>query len=475
LAACSAALALLAATFLICPELRAAPSDRAVIVVLHTDATELHPDELRAAVAREVEAPALAASDAAGRPVRGTLTVTWRPAKELAVTWSEPPRGAITRVVESPPDAKEATLTASLLAAHLIRDEELVPDADVPPPPLPPPPAPAPVPHPEKKLPATAALFYPLSTHYGAPEPTTHLAFNAAYDRVGRVEGLAVGFVNHATRSLLGAQLALGANLVGGPVEGLQVAPALNLAGGGLAGVQASFFFNRAGDVSSGGQVALLGMNLAPRGIDGIEVAPANVAGDVRGAQIGFLNVGAEVRGVQLGLINVADDADVPIGVVSVTKTGGVHPLAWSSNTTYANAGMKFATKHTYTIASFGAHGEVDAAGHGHMLYGPGFTAGGHTPIGHAGFYCDFDLGITWLLGGALQEVRPPAGQPQLPPYLVAQDLVLSKLRIMGGYAFTDHASLFAGVGTTLTTRFFADRRDPRFSLGPEVFAGVQF
>ena len=436
--------------------------DPGVIVVVHSDSPELHPEAMRAAVAKELGMPAMAREDAAGRPVLGTVTVTWRPSRsELAVTYEETGRGALSRIVPAPPDVEKTITTATMLTANLVRREadELLPPlaSEAPRTTTVPPAVEAPADKKEAYLPVNASLFYPLATNFGKRNVTTHLDVNLLYGRVGRVDGAQLGLFNHAGGDLNGAQIAFGMNLVHGATEGFQIATAMNLTGGSVEGLQASFAFNRAGGHVSGIQGSM-GINVADGGLEGIAFGAANFAGDVRGLQLGLLNVGGTVKGVQLGLVNVADDVEgVPIGLVSVTKTGGIHPLAWGSNTSLANVGVKFATRYTYTMVSGAAHPDGSA-----WLYGPGFTVGAHVPI--ARFYFETDIGLTWLFNGTIHEKDAMAG-----------DIALTKLRVVGGYTILDHLSAFAGVGTALRTRFGTDRDAPSMRLVPELFAGIQF
>ena len=70
------------------------------------------------------------------------------------------------------------------------------------------------------------------------------------------------------------------------------------------------------------------------------------------------MNVARRVNGVQIGLVNVADEVEgAAIGVVSVSRSG-VHPVLWGGTLAYVNAGLKFATRHVYTITAvtWGAH-----------------------------------------------------------------------------------------------------------------------
>jgi hypothetical protein len=183
--------------------------------------------------------------------------------------------------------------------------------------------------------------------------------------------------------------------------------------------------------------------------------------GDVDGVQVGLVNVASgRVRGAQIGLINVADDVDgVPIGLVSVTRTGGVHPVTWASSTTYGNVGIKFATRHTYTMLSAHASYAYDRD-----VYGGGFTIGGHVPVTRL-LYFDFDAGLsaltapratTWT-GGAYNEL-----------------LFYPKLRAIAGLRFDKHFALFAGAGVAVEARIYHSGQDLAVSLMPDLTAGVE-
>ena len=187
----------------------------------------------------------------------------------------------------------------------------------------------------------------------------------------------------------------------------------------------------------------------------------ANVAGDVDGFQVGLINVAKRVRGVQLGLINVADDVEgVPVGLVSVTKTGGVHPVLWASSSAYGNAGIKFATKHTYTMVSVAYHDDA-----GRPLFGPGITLGARIPFEPLAF--SVDLQALHLFGGALCCGNDRA--------LRSHDQSQLKLRAMLAYKAAPRLTVFAGGAATGVARYPAFGPDTTtIDLVPEVFGGIE-
>jgi len=168
----------------------------------------------------------------------------------------------------------------------------------------------------------------------------------------------------------------------------------------------------------------------------GVQGAPVNVANDVTGMQVGVVNVGGKVHGLQLGVVNVADDVDgAAIGVVSVSKTGHTSAVAWASSTTYANLGVKFASKYIYTIINGAYHQEsaVDFVGYG-------FALGGHIPVVDR-FFADIDVSASdlWPIGQTTL-MQNGASASSSRKYLF-------KPRILAGYEFTPGFAAFAGGG----------------------------
>ncbi len=438
--------------------------DAPIALVVHGD--ELPREKLRDAIASELGRPVVLAD----RSTAGVVTVTWRrSAKELAVTWDGPKHGTVSRVIAARARIEDVTADAALLASNLARDE--VEDILGPPPPstplepLPPPasePPPAPAsPPPARETPKPArdpdfvdgnfGVLYPLSLDATRPWVRTRFDLNILHGRVGQIDGAQIGGVNVVARAqgkgtgdMTGLQLGYALNVATGRVQGVQLGAIANVAGGAMSGAQTAFLFNRAGDVE-GGQLALV-----------------NVGGDVKGMQLGLVNVARKVDGVMLGLINVADDVDgVPVGLASVTKTGGVHPTAWSSNASFANVGIKLATKHTFTMPSGHWH-----HAYGKDFYGAGFTIGGRIPLDDAR-YVETDLGFAWLYAPE-RTVLPND------PDTYHEHLLQPRLRVSLGWRFADHFGIFAGAGVLTQVRLERDGNKVTGRVGPEGFLGVE-
>ncbi|MBX3261169.1 MAG: hypothetical protein KF782_15905 [Labilithrix sp.] len=473
---------------------RAARADDGA-VLLRVLGDELPRERLRDRLADELGRPvALSGPEDTGReaPAGGVVTVTYRrSSRELAVTWDGPKRGTVSRVVSAPPDVDGVVRDAAMLAGNLARDEA---DELYAPPPLPAandeatpaPPRPAPPP-PEASAPApretraskdqddvTAGLFYPLATNMARPWARTRFDLNLLHGRVGQLDGFQLGGVNVVARAggrgtgdVNGIQLATLANVATGQVGGLQLASAVNVAGAGLEGWQTALAVNRAGGDVTGVQTAL-GLNTTSGRMTGLQLASLNVAGDVAGAQIGVINVGRNVSGAMIGLVNVADDVDgVPIGLASVSKSGGVHPQAWTSTATYANLGIKLATKHTYTMPSAHYHRAYDRD-----FAGAGFTIGGHIPLrgDRLGPYVDTDLSFAFLYAPERSAQRLPSGLVDT----YHEHLVQPRVRAIFGWRFVEHFGLFAGASVLLQARVLRDGDEAVLRVGPEFVAGVE-
>ncbi len=476
------------------------------VVEVRSDNPELSAESVRKAIADELGAEVLSAEASASDAPRARISVSLRAhSGELAVSCSHPTRGVLVRVVQAPASMADVVTTAAVLAGNLARDEaaDLLaapnpntgrPSAQGP--------APAPA-IPRREVFATAQLAYPLATHYDSPDVRTHLDLNLLYGRIGDLEGLEVGSVSVVDGSARGVQLALAANIVTESVRGVQLAGFFNtardtgalqasllgnLASGPLHGLQASALGNLALQRVEGTQVGLFGVNYAGEKVDGMQVASLvnlaaedvrgaqvalglNRAGDVQGLQLGLVNVARQVRGVQLGLVNVADDVEgVPIGLVSVTKSGGVHPTAWASNTSYGNFGLKFATRSTYTLL----HGSVHY-GDSYALFGPGFALGMSLPL-FPKTDGDFDIGMTHLFAdtGCCSQFWTRAQRDR--------DRTQFKLRAMLRYNFFEHLSVFAGGGATAQITYPISKEavtselaiHPKVGFLGELFAGLQ-
>lgn len=408
-------------------------------VTIENTSTAVTDQDFTAALDRILRRPLVPRGDARSRQ---ELSIRYdEAARELVVSCYRTGSGPVTRVLEAPEDPRSVPETAALLAENLCTVQVEAPVAKAPSaPPAPPasiapPPAvpastisagPQPAKPPLEHEPAVASAFYPFATNFDRPNVRANFEFNLLYGRVGALDGIGLGLVhqidedatgfvlgglltriegrasglliaglvnsvgslepglsltlgvNHASDRMQGGQVAFGLN-VAGPVSGGQVAPLANVAQGKVEGFQVSAASNVAGD------------------LEGAQVSLVNVAGDVSGAQVGLINLAHKVQGVQIGLVNVADDVEgAPIGLFSVSRTGGVHVDAWSSTTTYANLGLKFATRYTYSMIDIGYHREDSVD-----LFGGGLVIGARVPIDQQ-FAVMVDVGGDYLLGARI-------------------------------------------------------------------------
>lgn len=250
-----------------------------------------------------------------------------------------------------------------------------------------------------------------------------------------------------------GAQIAIGANLVGGPVSGFQGAVGANIAGGrvdgfqgavganiadALTGVQSAVGANIVAGRVEGAQMAVganiaedlsgaqlgVGPNIA-RDVEGAQIATVNIARDVKGAQIGILNIASGKADFQLGLVNIAGDADVPIGLISITDKGRKNLEVFASDSHDANLAVKFGGRRFYSILSAGIQARRDPI---QWKAGGGF--GFNIPLS-ARTYLDLDLlGFAVFQGGTFQ-----AGDAD----------ILGQLKLSVGFQILERLGLFVG------------------------------
>lgn len=465
-------------------------SDASILLLVHGD--ELPKERLRNRVASELGRPVALG----GTGSLGVVTVTYRlRAKELAVTWDGPKRTTVSRVVTAPARLDDVVRDAAILAGNLARDEasELIA------PPAPPPAVPSPTapsaeapsaPPPQAPPPPrdraregeggrakanedlTLGVFYPLATNMDRPWVRTRFDFNLFFGRIGQLDGFQLGGVNGVARiegkssgDMSGVQIAYGANIVGGRASGVQIAWLFNT-NESLEGWQASAFVNHVNGDATGLQVASM-VNHAGGTLSGAQAGLVNVAHDVRGAQLGLVNVGRSVNGTMIGLVNVADDVDgVPIGLASVTKSGGVHPQVWSSTGTIANVGVKLATKHTYTMPSAHYHRAYDRD-----YVGPGFTIGGHIPLGtdRLGPYVDLDASVAWLIAPEEREFVSTLGV-----HHYHEQIAQPRVRAILGWRVAEHFGVFGGAGLLGQVRLLRGEDEALVRVGPEFVGGVE-
>lgn len=420
-----------------------------------------------AGIAKELGAPV--AEPGSQEPARAAIEVRYRDAdRSLRVRAIHHGGRVVEREVVAAGDDEAVRREAALLAGNLARDEasELLdelaarkpppvevgqePAIDQPPPvaePAPPPPV-----VPQERRVAVFSFVYPLATNAGKPDVRTALSLSLLYGRVGTVKGFELGLgVAHATRDTQGAQIAGVAAVVDGRAHGWQVATGAALALGGGEVAQTSGGFNLAAGDVRGFQLAA-GANAAPGNLRGAQVGGVNIGGEVRGAQIGIVNIASgRVRGAQVGVVNIASEVDgASIGLVSI-GSDSVHPVVWSSNLAYLNAGVKFTTRYVYTLAAIGTGtNEVGFDEARHVLT---FGIGGSIPIASR---VTLDIETAY----SEQDVSGPGAVNRS-----------YHLRAISGYAFAKHFRLVAGFGLRIPLAF----DQGSLAVRPEGMAGVQF
>ncbi|MCX4246551.1 caspase family protein [Paraliomyxa miuraensis] len=231
------------------------------------------------------------------------------------------------------------------------------------------------------------------------------IGVSGVWGRAARVDGVSGSFgVSVVDEHLEGAQLSLVGN-VAGEAEGLQ-----------LAGV-----FDHATQIR-GVQAAMV--NHAKEVVPGAQLGVVNTAGFVRGAQLGIVNVGREVRGAQVGFFNFSRSADAAVGLLSITREGGVHPEISSGDTADIQVGLRFPARRTYSMLAV----EVEPSRtNGGWAAGLGF--GGRFWLPKKLFF-DLDLVVLASFRG-FDGVRSPAA--------------LGKLRLTFGWQAFERLALFGG------------------------------
>lgn len=207
------------------------------------------------------------------------------------------------------------------------------------------------------KVPFNIGIVPPASV--GGNKRPTITNFSAAllWSRAARLHGLALALaVDIADEEVRGAQATILGSISRGVVVGAQMSTLFNYARDNVRGAQFGVALNLARSLQ-GAQFSA-GVNYA-RDLQGAQMGIVNTAapkGTLSGMQFGLVNVGGRVRGLQLGLINYADDADASIGLLSITRRGGVHPEVWTSDTAAVNVGIRFPARHTYSFLTAGIH-----------------------------------------------------------------------------------------------------------------------
>jgi len=155
------------------------------------------------------------------------------------------------------------------------------------------------------------------------------------------VAAQAAGFGNLNFKEFSGVQWGGFTNINLKSVHGVSIAGFANVTNGESRGVQLAGFSNIQTGNYRGSQIAGFS-NIADGHIDGSQIAA-------------FFNYGKKVRGTQIGVFNYADSlGGVPIGLVSIVKSG-YHKLEVASDEVfYANLSFRTGVKQFYNILTVG-------------------------------------------------------------------------------------------------------------------------
>ncbi len=250
--------------------------------------------------------------------------------------------------------------------------------------------------------PINLAFLYPISTNQD-PDISTNLRLSLFYGRVGSVRGLDLngvvavtggdmrgfqmtgvysqvggdmkgiqwtGAVNYVRGQVYGLQVAyLGDvvhgsvsgvqfgglfNLVGTDVYGLQISGLVNIVDGNASFVQWTGVANSVGGAFEGLQVSG-GYNYVGERLSGVQFSLVNFAMDMHGAQAGLANFARDAHGLQLGAINwTRNQHGVPVGVVNLADDGLVGWVAYASNLSPINIGVRTEVRGWYSTLTLG-------------------------------------------------------------------------------------------------------------------------
>ena len=251
-----------------------------------------------------------------------------------------------------------------------------------------------------------------INAAFGRESIVNDLSVTLGVTKVAVVTGAQVGLgAVWTTDYLRGVQAAIGASLAGYDADGLQTAVGAAWAGGHMRGVQLGYVLNYAQQLT------------------GVQLGTVNVVGSGRGLQLGIVNTSkGELAGVQVGLVNYADEADASIGLIPVTKKGGVWFDVWTSDVQLVHAGIKFRARRTYTLLTAGIHPIGDQTS---RSWSAGIGLGGPL-VWRQKFSLELDNVVSAVNPGGLAVSRAP--------------LLLDTLRLSIGYRPARHFAIWAAL-----------------------------
>jgi hypothetical protein len=276
------------------------------------------------------------------------------------------------------------------------------------------------------------------------------LLFTYAGGRVLGAQGSAV--VNIAAGDLFGGQLGT-VNVALGDVNGLQAAAGVSYARGDVRGVQLGNLSIAARSLV-GVQIGMVNYAARPTGV---QLGGLNLASQSRGLQAGFINFArGRARGVQLGLINIADDADVAIGLLSISRRHGAYVDLWMSDVAGINVSVRLPARYSYSLFSMGVHPDPSSAGAA-WTYGVGF--GFHAPLTER-LYAEFDQTVHGVQSGFAGLDMPS---------------LLSMQRLLLGVRIARRFAVFGGATFNMLWGFREGEAPerPGFRLGTEAVPAI--
>lgn len=244
----------------------------------------------------------------------------------------------------------------------------------------------------------------------------------------GTVRGAHVGVVAIAGGSASGAQIG-GVAIVGGDVRGTQIGVS-NIVGGSFEGSQIGVSNITAGDAK---RLQMGTANIAGGKVSGVQLGAANVAGgEVEGAQIGVANfAGGRVSTTQIGVFNYAEEADAPIGILSIVRRGRTSIELSGSADGIASFGVRHGGRYLHNVVGVDLPLGVENSSWGYT-----FGLGGRIPMSER-LHLDIDLLVTSLANGK----GHPHADDSPTKYRILFDL---------GYALGEGFGIFGGPSVDL-------------------------
>ncbi|MDR0475834.1 MAG: caspase family protein [Treponema sp.] len=264
----------------------------------------------------------------------------------------------------------------------------------------------------------------------------------------GYVNGLQVSSVyNIAGGWVRGLEVSGVFNIAGADVMGIQAAGVFNTASGDVQGIQASGVFNIAGADVMGVHAAGV-FNMASGDVQGIQTAGIfNRAGSLNGVQAGIVNItgNGEGRSVQFGIVNISDSENtVPIGLVNIIRNGIFHPVIYTDDMMFLNAGLRSGSKHFYSRLDAGIGGGFIPKREEDRLFAGRAGFGIEIPISK--FFIDIDISSGSIIN--IDSLRKYFRENNVPHNSDTSSSItgLHQLRISGGYKIAPHFGILAGV-----------------------------